>query len=50
MASKHKHTTCTIKDKLEAIKRLGKGESVSKLPRQLTITGDQLSSDHVGAQ
>lgn len=31
MASKRKHTSCTLKDKLEVLKRLDNGESASKL-------------------
>lgn len=37
MASNCKHTTCTLKDKLEAIKRLYEGESVSKLASELNV-------------
>ncbi|GFU01117.1 hypothetical protein TNCV_2983441 [Trichonephila clavipes] len=31
MASKRKHSTLTLKDKLEVLKRLDKGEGVTKL-------------------
>lgn len=37
MASKRKHTSCTLNDKLEVIKRLDSGESVSKLTSELKI-------------
>lgn len=37
MASKRKHTTCTLKDKLEALKRLDKGESATKIASELGV-------------
>lgn len=37
MASKRQHTSCTLKNKLEVIKRLDSGESVSKLASELNI-------------
>ncbi|GFV27124.1 hypothetical protein TNCV_4853611 [Trichonephila clavipes] len=37
MASKRKHSTLTLKDKLEVLKRLDKGESVTKLATEFNV-------------
>ncbi|GFU47244.1 hypothetical protein TNCV_1299191 [Trichonephila clavipes] len=37
MASKRKHTTLTLKDKLEVLKRLDKGEGVTKLATEFNV-------------
>ncbi|GFU89348.1 hypothetical protein TNCV_1783301 [Trichonephila clavipes] len=37
MASKRKHSTLTLKDKLEALKRLDKGEGVTKLATEFNV-------------
>ncbi|GFS50116.1 hypothetical protein TNCV_2531 [Trichonephila clavipes] len=37
MASKRKHSTLTLKDKLEVLKRLDKGEGVTKLATEFNV-------------
>ncbi|GFX32661.1 hypothetical protein TNCV_887991 [Trichonephila clavipes] len=37
MASKRKHSTLTLKDKLEVLKRLDKGEGVTKLATEFIV-------------
>ncbi|GFT22460.1 hypothetical protein TNCV_3274261 [Trichonephila clavipes] len=37
MASKRKHSTLTLKDKLEVLKRLDKGEGVTKLTTEFNV-------------
>ncbi|GFU41332.1 hypothetical protein TNCV_3011531 [Trichonephila clavipes] len=37
MASKRKHSTLTFKDKLEVLKRLDKGEGVTKLATEFNV-------------
>lgn len=37
MATKRKHNTLTLKDKLETLKRLDSGESVTKLAKELNV-------------
>ncbi|GFW55226.1 hypothetical protein TNCV_116121 [Trichonephila clavipes] len=37
MASKRKHSTLTLKDKLEILKRLDKGEGVTKLATEFNV-------------
>lgn len=37
MSNKRKHTTCTLKDKLEVLKRLDKGESATKLSLEFGV-------------
>lgn len=37
MSNKRKYTTCSLKDKLEVLKRLDKGESATKLSLEFGV-------------